>query len=71
MHSSRSGYAKGKSQFKKISIEYHPLAYEELIEAANYYESRQKDLGFRFLNSIEEALKLLQLNPLMWKFFCR
>jgi len=67
MHSSRRSYTKSKSQFEKISIEYHPLAYEEVTEAANFYESRQKNLGVKFLNSVEEALKMLQSNPLMWK----
>ncbi len=48
-------------------IEYHPLAAEELIEVAQFYESRQGGLGERFLNTVEKTVKNLRTDPLMWK----
>ena len=34
------------------AVWFHIDAESEMIEAAEYYESRQKDLGIRFLESV-------------------
>ena len=38
-----------------------------MIEAAAYYEAQQKDLGRRFLASIQDALNRIQVNPLLYR----
>ncbi len=45
MHPGGSSDKKGKSQIEKIVIEYHPEAADEFIEAAQFYESREKGQG--------------------------
>ena len=44
-------------------IKFYPDAEMEMRESSKYYESQQKDLGKRFLNSIESAIKQIQINP--------
>ncbi|MCX5646574.1 MAG: type II toxin-antitoxin system RelE/ParE family toxin [Phycisphaerae bacterium] len=44
----------------------HPQAEAEMIEAAVYYESRQADLGKRFLASVQDAINSIEINP--WLF---
>lgn len=41
----------------------HPQAEAEMIEAAVYYESRQEDLGKRFLASVQDAINSIEINP--------
>lgn len=48
-------------------IDFHPQASEELIEAANFYESCQNGLGTRFLDAVDEALIAVQTSPFIWK----
>ena len=45
------------------SIKFHSDAEFEMIEAAKYYESQQKDLGKRFLEAVQSAIKRIQINP--------
>lgn len=40
-----------------MRLVYHPHAKEELIEAAQYYESRVATLGVRFLNDADRAIE--------------
>ena len=49
-----------------ISIKFHPDAESEMIDAALYYESQQKDLGKRFLSSVQDALNRIQINPKLY-----
>ncbi|MEW6087865.1 MAG: type II toxin-antitoxin system RelE/ParE family toxin [bacterium] len=48
-------------------LNYHPDAVEELINAAQFYESRQNNLGHRFLDAVDTALKTIKKNPLIWQ----
>jgi plasmid stabilization system protein ParE len=45
---------------------FHPEAEAELMTAAKFYENRQRDLGKRFLTSIQDALHRIQVNPLLY-----
>jgi len=46
-----------------IPVKFHPDAELELLMAAKFYESQQKDLGKRFLESVESSIKHIQINP--------
>jgi cytochrome P450 len=46
---------------------FHPEAEAEMIEAAIYYESRQRDLGKRFLACVEDAVNRIQINPTLYR----
>jgi toxin ParE1/3/4 len=48
------------------TVRFHKKAETEMIEAAVYYESRQPDLGKRFLVCIQEAIHKIQINPLLY-----
>jgi toxin ParE1/3/4 len=37
-------------------------------DAYDWYEQRKKDLGSDFLQAIEEALKIIEINPLAFQF---
>jgi hypothetical protein len=50
-----------------IPIRFHPEADGEMMSAAKYYESQQKDLGKRFLASVQDALNRIQVNPLLYQ----
>lgn len=50
-------------------VEYHPVAVEELIQAAEYYESRVEGLGERFLDGIDVAITDISSSPERWPFF--
>lgn len=43
-------------------IVFHPLAQQELVEAAAYYEAELTDLGQDFLSLVDESLSLLEEN---------
>jgi toxin ParE1/3/4 len=45
---------------------FHPEAEAEMMAAAKFYESQQKDLGKRFLASVQDALNRIQVNPLLY-----
>lgn len=49
-----------------IPIRFHPKADAELMSAARFYETQQKDLGKRFLASVQGALNKIQVNPLLY-----
>jgi plasmid stabilization system protein ParE len=63
MYPGGSSDKKGKSHIEKIVIEYHPEAADEFIEAAQFYESREKGLGKRFIRSIESSLNFIKQTP--------
>jgi hypothetical protein len=48
-------------------IRFHPEAEAEMISAAVFYETKQKDLGKRFLTSVQNALNKIQVNPLLYQ----
>jgi len=50
-----------------IPIRFHPEADAEMMSAAKYYETQQKDLGKRFLASVQNALNRIQVNPLLYQ----
>ncbi len=50
-------------------VEYHPAALEELIQAAEYYESRVEGLGERFLDEIEQAITDVSELPERWTHY--
>lgn len=45
---------------------YHPEAEEELLGAAEFYESRSPGLGLRFLDEVERGLEALRESPQRW-----
>lgn len=45
------------------SIQFHPDAETELIESAAWYESKQKNLGKRFIDTITSATVKIKNNP--------
>jgi len=49
-----------------ISIPFHPEADAEMVSAAVFYEKQQKDLGKRFLASVQDAFNRIQVNPLLY-----
>ncbi len=51
------------------AVEYHPLAYEELIDSAEYYEARAELLGESFLDEIELAVADVSESPERWPYF--
>jgi len=46
-----------------IPIRFHPEADAEMMSAAKYYETQQKDLGKRFLTSVQDAINRIQVIP--------
>ena len=48
-----------------LTVDYHPAASAELIEAARFYEARSDGLGHAFLDAVEEALTALRDNPML------
>jgi len=48
-------------------IRFHPEAEAEMMSAAVFYETKQKDLGKRFLTSVQNALNKIQVNPLLYQ----
>jgi toxin ParE1/3/4 len=49
-----------------MRVRFHPQAHAEMVEAAAYYESQQKDLGKRFLASLQDALNTIVINPRLY-----
>ena len=50
-----------------IPVRFHPEADAEMISAAKFYETQQKDLGKRFLATVQDALNRIQVNPLLYQ----
>ena len=50
-------------------VEYHPLALEELIDSAEYYEARAELLGESFLDEVERAVADVSESPERWPYF--
>ncbi len=49
-------------------IRFHPDADAEMVDAAVWYESRQEDLGKRFLTAVQDALNKIKVNPGLYPF---
>jgi cytochrome P450 len=47
-------------------VRFHPQAGAEMIDAAAYYESQQRDLGKRFLASVRNAIDNIVINPRLY-----
>ena len=47
-------------------IKLHPLAEEEMIQAAGFYESQQSGLGKRFLIAVQDGMNRMALNPRLY-----
>ena len=50
-------------------VEYHPLAFEELIDSAEYYEAQVERLGESFLDEVEQAVVDVSESPERWPYF--
>jgi plasmid stabilization system protein ParE len=48
-------------------VRFHPDAEAEMIGAAAYYEAQQKDLGKRFLASVQDALTRICIAPGLYR----
>lgn len=46
-----------------FEIEVKETAFRDVLNAINYYQSKQEGLGERFLNCWEQALELLKQTP--------
>ena len=44
-------------------IRFHPDADAEMVDAAVWYESRQEDLGKRFLTAVQDTVNKIEINP--------
>jgi len=49
------------------TVRFHSDAESEMIEAAEWYESKQNDLGKRFLESVRSLIHQIQINPAIYK----
>jgi len=49
-------------------VRFHPDADAEMVDAAVWYESRQEDLGKRFLTAVQDALNKIEVNPGLYPF---
>ncbi|MBC8205650.1 MAG: type II toxin-antitoxin system RelE/ParE family toxin [Kiritimatiellales bacterium] len=47
-------------------IRFHPEAEAEMIDAAQWYERQQTNLGKRFLSTIQDSLNRIEFNPLLF-----
>jgi len=47
-------------------ILFHPEAEDEMIDAAEWYEIQQTDLGKRFLSTVQDSINRIQINPLIF-----
>ena len=46
-----------------MRIEFHPEAYEEMLESARFYEERTEGLGGDFLAAVEETTRRIEQFP--------
>lgn len=51
------------------AVLFHPEAEEEMIASAVFYETKSKDLGYKFLREIERSLDLISSSPKTWPVF--
>ncbi len=51
----------------KYSLIVKPEAELDTLKSAKWYEKRQKNLGVRFLEEVEEKLNLITQNPLHYQ----
>lgn len=49
-----------------MRLTYHPEAEAELVEAAEFYESRSPGLGARFLREFDAAVAEVRASPDRW-----
>jgi hypothetical protein len=56
-----------ESEPERTTVDFHPQAIAELIEAAQFYEGRQNGLGTTFLNAVDNALSTIQMYPSTWQ----
>jgi toxin ParE1/3/4 len=49
-----------------MRLTYHPEAEAELVEAAEFYESRSPSLGEGFLREFDAAIAEVQKYPVLW-----
>ena len=61
------GDQESTNQDKPKKVVYHPEAFEEFIEAAEYYEVCSPGLGNRFIDSIEKGVSHLLQNAFLYK----
>jgi len=47
-------------------IQLYSEAESEMIDASKYYELQQNDLGKRFIEVVRNAVKRVQINPLLY-----
>ena len=50
-----------------MRYEFHPDAFAELKEEANYYATREAGLDIRFVDSVEEAIARVLEAPTRWR----
>lgn len=50
-----------------MNFRFTTTANDELVAAAEYYESASSGLGGRFLDELEAAIRRVQLNPDTWR----
>ncbi len=66
MHPGGRGDDESKVQVEQRKVVYHPKAFEELIEAADYYEACSHGLGERFLDNVENAVNFIRHSGLVF-----
>ena len=66
MYPGGRGDDESKVQAEQTKVVYHPDAFEELVEAAGYYEACSYGLGERFLDSVENAVNFIRDNALVF-----
>lgn len=49
-----------------MKVRYDPRARDELIKAAEFFESQEQGLGNRFLLEIDKAIRETAASPLIW-----
>ena len=50
-----------------MTLEFLSEASSELFEAADYYESREIELGLRFLDEVSKICARILEDPLLWR----
>lgn len=48
------------------SVKFHPEAQIEFFNSSLYYEEQQEYLGKRFIEYVEESVRRIQINPLLY-----
>ena len=51
----------------KFEVEFTTAAENELIEAINWYEEQQPNLGQRFYNRVKDIINLLSTDPYLFQ----